>query len=446
MDERLERDLRTGLAALLDPVAGSHPRWVTSPAAGRASELSARRWRPGRLGLAWAAVLLALLLVAALASAVFVGSQPDRGVVLPVATPTASAPPSQPVAPVAGTGILATTKAGPLPPQAVCPPGSDPDRPGPADQERPSRPFAFDHRFAFDRRAGRVVLLDRGPGPATWTFDVCTNTWQRMHPDEGPSFGGAFVAYDADSDRTVALVSDESGTQGWVWIYDLAADRWTRGEAPPWAEQGSFPGAGAFLYDPVSGLMVLRDSATGEMWAYDVEADRWTRVAQGPVVPPLLRTDGMVDRQILGYDGSADLFVLHVDVGPAWTFDARAGRWSRDVEAAPTLWFAWFGSSNATAYDEEVRRALFVSAGGPAWLPGVVAYDASRRQWETLWVGSPCLDSTITYDAVNGRIVCLSSMSSETDDIWTAAPRGMVAFDAVAARWITLLEPVAPQP
>jgi hypothetical protein len=360
----------------------------------------------------------------------------------------ASLSPSEPVAPVAGTGILATTKAGPLPPQATCAPGSDPDLSGPADQERPIRSFAWDLALAFDRRAGRVVFLDgRTPSETraldTWTFDVCTNSWLRAHPDQAPSGGtdgaGVWLTYDADSDRTVALTYAGSRTE--VWAYDLAADRWTRGSDAPWSQ----PGTLGLVYDPVSGLVVMRDAVTREMWAYEVERDRWTAVLQGPVLPRAMWTDGIADRQVLGYDASADRLVLYVEGEPAWTFDARAERWSQDdgnASLPPELWYAWFGSGTASAYDEAARRTLFVSAGGPVRLPGVVAYDASRHDWEGLWTGSPCLDSTVTYDAVNGRIVCLSSMSSETDDIWTAAPRGMAAFDAVARRWVTLLEPV----
>ena len=99
----------------------------------------------------------------------------------------------------------------------TCPPGSTPDTPGPAGQARPpSSPWAS----AFDRRAGRVVLVapitpDDGPGVATWTFDVCTNTWTRMHPNREPPTLWARLVYDVDSDVTL-LVSSRS-----VWAYDL---------------------------------------------------------------------------------------------------------------------------------------------------------------------------------------------------------------------------------
>ena len=158
MDERLERDLRVGLAALLDPVAESHPRWETSPAAGRVVGVPASRGPSVRLTAPWAAALAALLLVGLMAAALFVGGwRPDRAVVIaPSPTPAATAA----TADDEGTDVLATTKARPLPAQATCPPGSDPDALGPADQERPSGP---DHglRVEVGLDAGAAEAVDR---------------------------------------------------------------------------------------------------------------------------------------------------------------------------------------------------------------------------------------------------------------------------------------------
>jgi len=73
MDERLERDLRSGLAAILDPIEGSHPRWATSPAARRVEGTAARRWPRLALDRRWAAALAALLVVCLVAAAAFFG-------------------------------------------------------------------------------------------------------------------------------------------------------------------------------------------------------------------------------------------------------------------------------------------------------------------------------------------------------------------------------------
>ena len=48
--------------------------------------------------------------------------------------------------------VLATTEAGPIPEQAACPEGAEPDTPGPADQQRPQGSGAVD-AAAFDGSA-----------------------------------------------------------------------------------------------------------------------------------------------------------------------------------------------------------------------------------------------------------------------------------------------------
>ena len=105
---------------------------------------------------AWVLLLLAGLLAALVGGTLLVGSQQRR---LPAVVP--------PVGPV-----------------FECPPGSTPDEPGPVDQARPA---GLTWTMAFDRRAGRLVAL-AGVDSAleTWTFDVCTNTWTRMHPNREP--------------------------------------------------------------------------------------------------------------------------------------------------------------------------------------------------------------------------------------------------------------------
>ena len=53
---------------------------------------------------------------------------------------------------------------------------------------RPGPPARRNKRSAaFDRRAGRLVVFTNAGDPVeTWTFDVCTNTWTRKHPNREP--------------------------------------------------------------------------------------------------------------------------------------------------------------------------------------------------------------------------------------------------------------------
>ena len=130
----------------------------------------------------------------------------------------------------------------------ACPPGSTPDKPGPVDQARPDMGAAI----AFDRRAGRLVAVgvtnSMRPTVETWTFDVCTNTWTRMHPNrEPPLFDTGQLVYDVDSDVTIGILF------GKVWAYDLQANTWTE-KGSAWLSAACC--AELLAYDPLSGLVV----------------------------------------------------------------------------------------------------------------------------------------------------------------------------------------------
>ncbi|HLO35137.1 MAG TPA: hypothetical protein VK194_03610, partial [Candidatus Deferrimicrobium sp.] len=162
------------------------------------------------------------------------------------------------------------------PPPAVgfaCPAGTYPEAPGPADQARP--PMAYVAPMAFDRRASRLVLLAEGysGGAAeTWTFDVCTNTWTRMHPDRELS-AVTQIVYDVDSDRTITFAN------GRVWAYDLRANTWTPKGFLPIAIRRQ----PRLVYDPATGLVLVQvstsetESLSSELWSYDVDTDAWAR-------------------------------------------------------------------------------------------------------------------------------------------------------------------------
>ncbi len=288
--------------------------------------------------------------------------------------------------------------------------------------------------MAFDRRAGRIVLLALASSYATptsnasrtWTFDVCTNTWQLMQPDQEPPGGASSLAYDADSDRTVALVSSEARLE--TWIYDLAANHWSRGTDAPLDADG-------LIYDPVSGLLVTRvgsgDGNAG-VWAYEVETDTWTKVRQ----ENLLAAAGGF--RAFGYDASIDRLVGWNAALGTWLFDPRAGTWTPvrtgDPAFSPTC-YAPCGTS--VGFDEATGMAEFVSGLGDR----VIGYDAKAQSWTGTVVGSlpytACLANDAVYDALSRRIVCVSGY----DD---GKATGVSAFDSRTRQWISLLDPVPP--
>jgi hypothetical protein len=301
-----------------------------------------------------------------------------------VVTPLPAGAPS--ATPSAAPASTATTK-----PAFACPPGSTPDTPGPVDQARPLG-LAWTPHMAFDRRAGRLVAVTGdadGLAPETWTFDVCTNTWTRMHPDrEPPGFVHSYLVYDVDSDVTIG-VPHRDGVPGKVWVYDLQANTWT--------ENGTSKGEPR-LYDPVSGLVVAEGE--GGLLDYDVETDTWTPISQadGPASPtagsvPAPRSGGM-----FAYDASVDRVVVAPFVGSRmWLLDIRTGTWSRSGVETPAF-IEGFWWVPAVAYDEAAERTVFL--GNVRW----AAYDAAADRWELLG-GRSSLPGPMVYDTVNRRLV-----------------------------------------
>ena len=413
--------------------------------------------------LAWIVAVTGLLL-AATVSAVLVGSQLLRRsnelaiipapTATPTPTPTATPTPTPAVVElVEGPDILATTKAGPLPAQATCPPGSDPDAPGPPGQERPVNAMGA---MSFDRHAGRIVALatDDQASSRTYTFDVCTNTWQRMDPDEEPLWDDPVrLVYDADSDRTLAFEADR------VWSYDLAADRWTI--------EGRFPrpirgiagwGSGdrtAAVYHEPSGLVIVYDGES--MWAYDVETNSMTTVRQRPDPSQPTGSDLPDGVTAVVYDRDRDLLLaagaapdelrdsgffyeastpfepwVATAVLEIWALDPGTGSWRLMPSQVPAgvLWEHdgfFYGPANRVAIDEANGVTVYIASDG--W---VESYDGQRSWRAHPSVGDRSWCDTLdpVYDPLNGRIVCRAGTLG-----------GVSAFSTVTGEWRWLVEP-----
>jgi len=381
------------------------------------------RWRPvATPRLAWILLLLAVLLTAMAGGLLVVGSRPPQK--LPLVVPP--------------IGQLST-----------CPAGSTPDKPGPVDQARP--PESFGGMRAFDRRAGRFVALvdiltgNEVTGVETWTFDVCTNGWTRMHPNREPSRSAGELVYDVDSDVTILVTSRE------VWAYDLRADTWTRKGSLPPIDPTSSIHVTSWAYDPVTGLVVaaaaeiaaaaeFEGSRPPELWSYDVATDTWTPIRQGGQAATGDRGVRFV------YDASADRMVgfaaTQSEDGSGyetWLFDLRTGTWSRAGADTPNIKSLWGFNAYppAMVYDEVAERTVVFGEGGMA------AYDTTEDRWEILIEGnapepiwSPPGPSygwwMDAYDPVNKRLVG----HRDADSIW--------AFDLATGQWTVLIEAVRP--
>jgi len=344
---------------------------------------------------ALALLLLAGLLAAMVAGTLLVGSQRERK--LPAVVP--------PVAPSMAPSIAPST-APSIAPAFVCPAGTNPDKPGPVDQARPIIGDGI-ASMVFDRHAGRVILLAQiDPGPETWTFDVCANTWTRMHPDREPELAEpTHLIYDVDSDTTIAI--DGVST----WVYDLAANTWTRKGVTPVVRRWNTL---TWTYDPVSGLVFAAD--TTELWSYDVETDTWALISAAPWT---------AGRASLAYDASADRIVAYADSRDMWLFDIRTGTWSKSGADTPEV-VCGMGWPNAPVVYDEVAERTVVSCNIS------VAYDATADRWESL---ADDAGPFSVYDAVNRRFLGLD----ENRD-------SVLAFDLATRERIVLLEPAPSVP
>lgn len=399
--------------------------------------------------LAWVLLTAALLTALLIGSLVAGARRPDRAVVivpLPLPSPTVVA---------AESDVLATTKARPLPAQATCPAGSDPDAPGPSGQEGPFTESAG--VMAFDRHAGRIILLaaEMTIGSNTWTFDVCANTWRRMSPTEEPPVprdqgDQVSLVHDADSDRTLAFTDT-----GVIWSYDLAADEWvTAGSFPEIAHPERWEGASgiAALYHDRSGLVIVYDGKM--MWAYDVDANTLAKVRQRPD-PSRPAGSGAPDGTVtfskfsLAYDSRNDLVVAHVvpteTAKPeTWTFDPGTGAWRLEAsavtpEAAFVGGYLWPEVGTWGVFDEASGLVLF----NERWANQLDEYDAAQRAWRVLpTIREPvvvngnsnwCSSVPPVYDPLNERIVC------RADHLGNATS----AFSASSGEWRWLVEPRA---
>ncbi len=317
----------------------------------------------------------------------------------------------------------------------VCPPGSTPNHPGPADQPRPP-----DHRpMTFDPGSGHVLMLDwpsvRNEPEGLWTFDVCTNTWTTASAPGDWDWVSDFV-YDVDSERAIAFTRvDESAVN--VWAYEPATQRWTRKSdwAVDWRAHPDFPHPEA-VYDPVSGLVVAREPFLSVMGTYDVDTDTWTEIDQGPILPPAL------DVELLTYDASVDRLILYVasdgdpDVllGSTWEFDLRAGRWEEqetDTPAEPG--FGWAPTGEEFVYDEANEVSILFAS------RYLATYDASEQRWTVVPHESYAAAKRFfrvfsnAYDLVNERVLILGGEGYAGQD-------PIIAFDVATGEWITLIE------
>jgi len=400
-----------------------------------------RWWAAGAVALALVLLIVVLLVLgrdAAVEETTVATSVPATSTMAVTTTSEATTTTAAATTPntlaASGLDALAAFRAGPLPPEAACPPGSTPDTPGDPDAPRPSldsfQPFEARVTAAFDRESGLLVLVVEEPGASperrltTWTFDPCRNRWQRTAAAGlAPAYSGLDITYDADSDLMVGI--DESGV---VWAYDTNTDTWT---PTPWTPgEPLLPVGWTPLYNDQSGLLLLYRSPEEALWAYDIDTD--SRYQLGPWEPPAgeLFYDPTGDNP--PGEGGADpwnwrpaFYVFHFFNGPASTSWWYTGQWEQLNIATPSCPCVEFGDmfTGTLDFDEATGRAL-AFCGTTLF----ATFDPVLQEWEVtegseegpggFW-GDP------VYDSANDRLIFVGL--------------SMWAFDGRTEEWIELL-------
>ena len=360
-----------------------------------------------------------------------------------------TASPTTTMAGPAGTWnpILATTQAKPVPPAATCPPGTDPDAAGPADQEHPAAGWTGDLAAAFDQHAGRIVYVDTLG--ETWTFDVCANTWLRMNPTGaliGELSGG--LVYDADSDVTVALGYEH------VSVYDANTNTWANpaNDGLGFDESGSISPIGG-AYDPVTGLIITSNRKGTpsenplywdfhwEFWAYDVDTNEWALLG-----PLQLEPSDKDQLDFLGYSEQLDRLIVagYVD-GKMGTIlvDPRTGEVTVLPIDSPIVDIGYsnetYGAAGGTVYTTTGRVDT------PRHICG---FDADRMSWTACYDAPSDADTghlpffaAMVGDPINQRLILINGVGG---NFWSEATPDIWAIDFNTGNWTQILSPSTP--
>ncbi len=336
--------------------------------------------------------------------------------------------------------ILSTTKAKPAPPAATCPPDTDPNSPGPADQERPEPGWTGNLAAAFDQHTGRIVYVDTLG--ETWTFDVCANTWHRMNPT-GVLIGepSAGLVYDIDSDLTVALGYEH------ISVYDANTNTWTQPSNDTIGiGDGLIVPMGA-VYDPVTGLIIttrwvgwgeqVENAGYWEVWAYDVDTNEWTLIGTVSFEPSQAQRQGNDTQwlELLSYSQTIDRLIFTSDIQTTVLVDPRTGGATSSTTDTPIVNLVWpvgvFGPAADTVYVKLGRG-------------DICGFDTSTRTWTacfdtpaTLQNNRHTVFAAMVGDPINQRLILINGIGGDwwvngTDDVW--------AIDLDTEEWIQLLE------
>jgi hypothetical protein len=321
-----------------------------------------------------------------------------------------------------------------------------------ATRQRPPEISGWVTQMVMDSRAGQVIRWAGGEtsadGASTWTFDVCSNTWQRRTPAVQPTGHPFGMVYDPRIDQAVLIIIGYPGPT--TWTYALGADRWT---ALPASTGG--PGIsvrGDLTVDPTTpGRLVLWDNTTATLWSYRLAGNVWSKVAVHGTAPAAAQDPGYT---WLGAESGSDqvlLILARGDDRQTWTYDLTAGTWTRHQVTLPWI-NAGYGETNGEmVYDPVEREFVLFSFGqlltyrpqtdwqtaphGTGWPDAGSGLAATPSD---LVPSGPMvrLEHAMVYDPVNQRVLMFGGQARIPD--WTTV-NDVWAYSPAANAWTQLL-------
>jgi len=353
--------------------------------------------------------------------------------------PTSTPPPSAVPATATATPVLPTATSTPIPPTpTITPTPTRTPKPTPTPQLAPvAQGYGA---MTYDSESDLLVLRpEQGNyakmiGLRSWTFDVGTNSWKKF---AGPPMCGGPMAYDAQSDRTIAFL----GAQ-WVggmefrkvsdtWAFDANSGEWTK--MSPAESPGSLLGP-RMVYDAQSDRTILfggwdmgTDDASDALdtWAYDYEADTWTNLDPAGDPPEgnnffVMSYDAGADRVLAykrGYDRKALKPVYIVGV-----YDYETNTWEqRETAQSPESY-----DYSAMVYDPKSGLNILFGGVDRAEEPyqATWGYDYVTNTWKRMAMRNPPSARgwhAMAYHEGLGAIVLFGGGPSRdefTDEMW----------------------------
>jgi hypothetical protein len=310
--------------------------------------------------------------------------------------------------------------------QGGCPAGSTPDNVGPFDLSRPEPGWTENQGAVFDVGRGRIVYVDSTG--ETWTFDVCTNSWQAMHADTTLTQPSGSLVYDIDSDRTISFGSS-------VAVYDANTNKWTPASMPSPYNPG-LPFSGDAVYSPISGLIIAQHGQyPGVLVEYDVDTDTWTTLGE---------VNEGAARFLIGYQTETDQLVFQGYTGSKKGYVAPSGMLvdPRSLKATP------INTTNHLTPDVSGGFGSFAYATGtdtPYIYTGdqqICRLDPATQQWDVCFntADGPGRGyqafAAMVGDPINNRLVLINGVGGQW---WAHASSDIWAIDLDTGEWTRLL-------